>query len=50
MLRAFDAAGRRAVAWPLVILGLILTQMAVALIRAGAWIAGINTEDTSRGG
>jgi hypothetical protein len=43
-VRAIDRFARRCVAWPLAILGLLLTWGAEGCIYAAAWLADIDVE------
>lgn len=47
MIAALDLIGRRCLAWPLALVGLALTLIAEGMIRASAWLVGIdpNNED-----
>ena len=49
MIAAIDLWARRLVAWPLVLIGMVLTAMAACLILTGAWLVNVNLESDELG-
>jgi len=49
VIALIDLWGRRLVAWPMVLVGLLLTSIAAVLILAGAWIVNVNLESDDPG-
>jgi hypothetical protein len=44
-MRVIDFYARRCVAWPLAILGLLLTWISEGLIRTAAWLADVDPQN-----
>ena len=44
-MKVIDFYARRAVAWPLALLGLLLTELSALLITAAAWVADVDPQD-----
>lgn len=45
MLASLDLFARRCVAWPLVLLGYVMTCTAGLLIRIGAWLVNVDVSE-----
>ncbi len=44
MLQTLDLYGRRVIAWPLAMVGVVFSLLSEGLIRLAAWIVGIDPD------